>query len=327
MIEMSEARALASESPPVSALAADTYRARPGTTVGEILEGIKRDPATPPSWLAVCEDDVLSAATHSAYLLSADPSTLIEAVPPAKIARVPATTDAESAAWLATMADAEVVVVEDEAGRFLGIAPLSRFFPLLAHEHEEDLARIGGFLRGARLARTASEEAIPRRVLHRAPWLLLGLVGAVIAAKIVEAFEADLEQTVALAFFLPGIVYMADAVGTQTETLVIRGLSVGVPIHRILRLEVATGAVVGGLLSIAFFPLAFLITRETSLSLAIALSLFSSATCATLVAMSLPWLMDRLGIDPAFGSGPLATVAQDLLSILIYFGVAAALVG
>lgn len=326
MIEMREARALASESPPVSALAADTYRAHPGTTVGTILESVRRDPATPPNWFAVCEDDVLSAVTLSANLLRADPSTLIEEVPPAKIVRVAATTAAESAAWLATMADAEVVVVEDEAGRFLGIAPLSRFLPLLAHEHEEDIARLGGFLRGARLARTASEEAVPRRVLHRAPWLLLGLVGAAIAAQIVRSFEADLEETVAIAFFLPGIVYMADAVGTQTETLVIRGLSVGVPIRRILRLEAFTGAVVGGLLSAAIFPLALLFTEDTSLSLAIAFSLLASATCATLLAMGLPWLMDHFGFDPAFGSGPLATVLQDLLSILIYFGAAVALV-
>ncbi|HEU0073725.1 MAG TPA: magnesium transporter [Dehalococcoidia bacterium] len=323
---MSQARALASESPPISVLAADTFRTSPGTTVEAVLDRIRRNPATPPLWIAVCDGDVLSGLTASAFLLSADPSTAIENVSRAGIVRVPATTTAESAAWLATMADAEVVVAEDESGRFLGIAPLSRFLPLLAHEHEEDMARLGGFLRGARVARTASEEAVHRRVLHRAPWLLVGLIGAVVAAQMVRAFEAELEETVAIAFFLPGIVYMADAVGTQTETLVIRGLSVGVPIRRILRLEAVTGAVVGGLLSLALFPLALLITEDTSLSLAIALSLLASATCATLLAMSLPWLMDRIGIDPAFGSGPLATVLQDLLSILIYFSLAVALI-
>jgi magnesium transporter len=163
--------------------------------------------------------------------------------------------------------------------------------------------------------------------MHRAPWLLIGLIGAVFAAEIVSAFETDLEKTVALAFFLPGIIYMADAVGTQTETLVIRGLSVGVPVGRILRLEAQTGVVVGLLLSVAIFPLAVLLTGDTNLSIAVAVSLLASTACATIVAMSLPWAMDRLALDPAFGSGPLATVIQDLLSILIYFAVAMALVG
>ena len=165
------------------------------------------------------------------------------------------------------------------------------------------------------------------RVLHRAPWLLLGLLGAVLSARIVRAFEVQLEETVALAFFLPGIVYMADAVGTQTETLVIRGLSVGVSVRRILRLELLTGAVVGVLLSLAIFPMALFITEEADLSFAIAVSLMASAACATVVAMSLPWLMTRLSFDPAFGSGPLATVIQDLLSIVIYLAVGVAVVG
>jgi magnesium transporter len=120
---------------------------------------------------------------------------------------------------------------------------------------------------------------------------------------------------------------MADAVGTQTETLVIRGFSVGVPARRMLRLEILTGAVVGVLLSLAMFPLAVAVTGDTRLSIAVALALLASASCATMVAMSLPWLMIRLNFDPAFGSGPLATVIQDLLSIVVYFAIAAAMIG
>jgi magnesium transporter len=148
----------------------------------------------------------------------------------------------------------------------------------------------------------------------------------VAAAQIVRVFKVELEETVALAFFLPGIVYMADAVGTQTETLVIRGLSVGVPVRRILRLEVVTGVLIGGLLSLGIFPLALAITGDASLAFVVALSLLASAMCATVIAMTLPWAMNRLGLDPAFGSGPLATVLQDLVSILIYFGIAVALI-
>jgi hypothetical protein len=74
-------------------------------------------------------------------------------------------------------------------------------------------------------------------------------------------FESELEEQVLLAFFVPGIVYMADAVGTQTEALVIRGLSVGVSIRRIMQRELVTGVLVGVILAIAFFAVGFRLGR------------------------------------------------------------------
>jgi len=322
---LSDVLDLAAESPAVAALLGDALLVAPRETAGAVVETMRRSRSAT-NWIAVCEDGKLAGLVAASRLLTATADEPVEAAGYVPIIRTVASTSAESAVWLATMSGAEVVAVEDEAGQFQGVVPLSRFLPLLIHEHEEDLARLGGFLRGARMARTASEEPVQRRVIHRAPWLLIGLLGAVLAAQTVRAFEAELEATVALAFFLPGIVYMADAVGTQTETLVIRGLSVGVPIRRILRLEALTGVLVGALLSLGMFPLALAFTGDATLSLAVALALMASATCATLVAMSLPWAMDRLGLDPAFGSGPLATVVQDLLSILIYFAIAVALI-
>ena len=81
-----------------------------------------------------------------------------------------------------------------------------------------------------------------RRIWHRLPWLLVGLFGAMLSAVVVAAFETQLERNVLIAFFVPAVVYMADAVGTQTETLVVRGLSVGVPIGEVLKRELITGA-------------------------------------------------------------------------------------
>ena len=310
----------------IAAYVAEGLTVGPGEAVGSIVERIRRGPE-PPLWLAVCEDGRLHGILATADLLhAASDATAGSLARPARTL-VQARSRAERAAWLAAHAGSEVVAVEDEDGRFVGLLPAVRLLTLLVREHEIDLARVGGFLSGSRQARTASEEPVTRRVLHRAPWLLLGLLGAVLSARIVSAYQTELEETVAIAFFLPGIVYMADAVGTQTETLVIRGLSVGVSVRQILRLEILTGIVVGLLLSIALFPMAYLITGETDLSLAIAVSLMGSTACATLVAMTLPWLMTRLSFDPAFGSGPLATVIQDLLSILIYFVVVLAVVG
>jgi magnesium transporter len=170
------------------------------------------------------------------------------------------------------------------------------------------------------------EEPVARRLWHRLPWLVLGLAGAALSAWVVGLFEGRLTADVQLAFFIPGVIYLADAVGTQTEALVIRGLSVGASMRTALRLEALTGAVVGLLLGVLTFGAVWLVLGSLDLALAVALSLFAACCVATLVAGALPWFLHRRGKDPAFGSGPLATVIQDLLSLVIYFAVAVPIV-
>jgi len=120
------------------------------------------------------------------------------------------------------------VAVVDEDGVFVGLIAPPALIGIFLHEHDEDMARLGGYLRGTSAAPSASEEPILRRFWHKVPWLVLGLLGALISADVVGAFEGRLQENVLLAFFMPGIVYLADAVGTQTETVVVRGLSVGI---------------------------------------------------------------------------------------------------
>jgi magnesium transporter len=198
------------------------------------------------------------------------------------------------------------LAVVDGSGRFVGVVPPRRLLAVLLAEHEEDLVRLSGVLRSTRSARRASEEPVGRRIGHRLPWLVLGLLGALASAGIVSSFERDLESTITLAFFLPGVVYMADAVGTQTEALVIRGLSVGLPIGRVVRRELLTGLVVGVVIAAAFLPAGLAAWDDTDVAITVAVALFAACSTATLVAMTLPWLFSRLGADPAFGSGPLA---------------------
>jgi magnesium transporter len=259
-------------------------------------------------------------------VLAADKTTLLEDLMDPDPPVITHGVDEEVAAWKAVRHGESALAVVDDAGRFLGVIPPRRIVEVLLAEHDEDLARLGGYLASTSSARHATEEPVMLRLGHRLPWLLLGLLGAIAAAGIVGAFEHQLDREVLLAFFLPGIVYMADAVGTQTEALVIRGLSVGVPVGRILRRELLTGLLVGLVLAIVFLPAGLALWDEADVIVAVAIALFAACSTATLVAMGLPWLLNRLGRDPAFGSGPLATVLQDLLSLIIYFWVASLVV-
>jgi magnesium transporter len=193
---------------------------------------------------------------------------------------------------------------------------------VLLEEHEEDLARIGGFRAGSGRARQAAEEAVGKRLRHRMPWLLVGAAGAMLSAVLIGAFEQELDRKVVLAFFVPAVVYLAAAVGTQTQAILIRGLSVGVTIRQIARRELVTGLIAGAIVAAVFAPFALLAFGDADVALALGLALLASCAAATVIAMVLPWVFQRAGKDPAFGSGPLATVLQDLLSIAIYLGIA-----
>jgi magnesium transporter len=276
--------------------------------------------------IAVCDGDALLGLVTIERLLAADDdvalSEIMDSTPPV----VAPGLDQERAAWQAVQHNESSLAVIDDQGRFCGLIPPQRLLAVLLAEHDEDMARLGGVLHDSQAARQASTEPVARRLWHRLPWLLVGLAGAMLAAVIVGNFEDTLQEQIVLAFFVPGIVYMADAVGTQTETLVIRGLSVGVPIGGVVRRELLTGLGVGAALGVLFFPFSLVAWDQADVSLAVSLSLFAACSTATIIAMALPWLLHRLGRDPAFGSGPLATVVQDLLSLVIYFSIALAIV-
>jgi magnesium transporter len=233
--------------------------------------------------------------------------------------------DQQQAVRRVAAAGGRSIAVVDAEGRFRGLLPPEQLLAVLAAEHDEDLARLSGYLTTTSAARAASEERVSRRLWHRLPWLGIGLAGAMASAGIVASFEDSLRDEVLLAVFVPAVVYMADAVGTQTEAIVIRGLAVGTSLRSIARREAITGLVIGALIGALFFPFALAIWGNERVAASVALALVASCSIATIVAMGLPYLLARLGRDPAFGSGPLATVIQDLLSIVVYFSIATAL--
>ena len=229
--------------------------------------------------------------------------------------------NAETVALLAVERHDADVVVLDESGRFMGAIPIGRLLALLHEEHVDDILRMGGL--AAFHPAPPEMGGIAQIVRARIPWLLIGLGGGFLAGGIASLFEASLKDNITLAFFLPLVVYMADAVGRQTETILVRALVYGrVSLGAQLLREGAVGLLIGGIvgLSAGACLLAWGGARSVAFTLAITLAL--TAMIATFVASLLPIGLSRAGIDPALASGPVATVVQDILSVAVYLGIA-----
>ena len=302
--------------------AADVPTFAPGATKSEILRAMAGRKYASATHIAVCEGGKFLGIIRIEDLLSATEGVraadMMDSNPP----QVAHGMDQEVAAWKAVQHGETALAVVDGEGRFIGVIPPIKLLQVLLEEHEEDLSRLGGFLKSTANSRASALENVIKRFGHRLPWLFLGLLGAMISTDIVGRFESMLRDQILLAFFIPGIVYLADAVGTQTETLIVRGLSVGVRLRQVVIRELLTGIAIG--LVLGAFTFLFLAWRwdQPRLALGVGLSVFATCSTATVTAMALPWALNRVGADPAFGSGPMATVIQDILSIAIYFFIA-----
>ena len=250
-------------------------------------------------------------------------ATLAE--PPAP--SVPLGTDQEQVASHAIAHGLAAVPVTGRGERLLGVVPPVALIEVLRNEHVEDLHRISGILREEQVASRAIEEPPIRRARHRLPWLVGGLAGSALSAVVMKRHEEALQANVAIAFFIPAIVYLADAIGTQSEAIAVRGLSLSrKPLVAALGSEIRTGMLIGAVLSLLALVPVWAVLGDTRLAVAVAVALFVASLSATVIGFTLPWLLARTGTDPAFGSGPVATILQDVLSLLIYFATVSALV-
>jgi magnesium transporter len=281
-------------------------------------------------WELVCVigDDgcLLGTLTAAGLLVLPDEATLGGAVQPGQ-PRVAADIDQEKMASIALHHGVAAMPVVDAEGRLVGVVASTTMMDILRREHVEDLHRLAGISRESADARHALEEAPLRRARHRLPWLVVGLGGSMLATFIVARFESALTAKPELAFFVPGLVYLADAIGTQSEAVAVRGLSLShVGIGRLIGSELRTGLLIGAVLALLAFPMIWLVFGEPRLAFAVTLALAGASIVASVLGLVLPWLLARTGSDPAYGSGPLATIVQDVLSLLIYFACVSAIV-
>lgn len=237
--------------------------------------------------------------------------------------------DQEKAIFLAVKYDIDAVPVVDEHNRLLGAVTAPAIIDVMHNEHLED-ALLSAGIRGNKrtnIVKLASER-LSLVLASRAPWLIFGAVVGLGLGLISSFFESSLEKSIALAYFIPVVAYIADSVGTQSEAITVRALAVlKLSYARYLLREITLGFVLGLLLGAIGLIGATIITQQLLVGLVVGLSLVAASTIASLLASVIPIMFKRLGKDPALGSGPLATALQDLISVLIYLLFAVLLIG
>ena len=302
---------------------ASVARAHPEETAAQALARMTAEKPTSVELLLVVDaHGKLVGVVPMAKLFALDGATPLSEAVVRDFPSVAPNVDQEHAASLALHHGVDALPVVDAEGCPLGVMPSQALLQVLRREHVEDLHVLSGIRRETAFARHAIEDPPLRSVRHRLPWLLAGLAGSALATAAMASFEATLRQTIAVAFFVPAIVYLADAIGTQSEAIAVRGLSLTRSgIAHLLSAELRTGMLLGAILGAISFPFVLGAFGDLRLAGAVAAALFAAGSIAAIVGLLFPWLLARMRRDPAYGSGPIATIVQDVLSLLVYLGV------
>ena len=228
--------------------------------------------------------------------------------------------DQEQIAVLAMRLNMIALPVVDKYQRLIGAVPPEALFKILRAEHMEDLQRFAGIVTHEEGPHVALDASLFNRFRRRLPWLVFGLVASSIITALMTGFEQTLSENVAVAFFVPALVYIAGAIGSQAVSVAVRGLSTdNISLGRLLQDELVIGLAIGLTLGTITFVSVFIFFDNVALSLAVGLAVLGGGAISAVVGFVLPWSFQRLGSDPALGSGPICTIIQDVASLSLYF--------
>ncbi len=233
-------------------------------------------------------------------------------------------TDQERVAFMALKNNIKSVPVVDKQKVFLGVVPSDVLLEVMYREVNEDLLRLAGISHRRALTDNVMELPIMVSIKHRLPWLLIGLAGGILAARIIGLFENTLQENLILAAFIPLIVYMGGAVEAQMVTFMIRdtALNPKLPFGKYFLHQFRVVLLVALILSIFLYTIGFAFYHDLKIASVVGVALFTAITSSVLVGLIVPYFFSRLKLDPANASGPIATIIQDLLSVTIYFTIA-----
>jgi magnesium transporter len=235
--------------------------------------------------------------------------------------------DQEEIAVLAIKLNMIAVPVIDDDGRLIGAVPPEALFKILRDEHMEDLQRFAGIQPHEEGPVVALDAPLIDRFRRRLPWLLFGLLVSSITTLVMTGFEETLAANVAVAFFVPALVYITGSVGSQAVSVAVRGLAADdIALGGLMPDEFMIGIAIGTSLGLVSFVAVYAVFGDIVLSLAVGLAVLGGSTVSAMVGFGLPWIFKRLGSDPALGSGPICTVVQDVASLSLYFVLISALI-
>ncbi len=239
-------------------------------------------------------------------------------------------TDREEVARLVSRYDYLAVPVVDDDKRIMGIVTVDDVIDILHEAATEDMLKMAGV--GEEYVETTT---VVRGTRIRLPWLFASCLGGVAAFFIISGFEDTLVKFAGLASFIPVIMGMGGNIGTQSSTIVVRGIATGRinvrDFGQVVSKELAIGLIlgliygcfIGVVAKVAFSELVF----SWSLALAVGLAIISSMSVAALVGSAVPLVLQRLNIDPAVATGPFVTTSIDIVSVFCYFEIARFLLG
>ncbi len=268
-------------------------------------------------------------------LVLADPAMKISDIHDRALITIPATMDREEVVKTFEKYDRFALPVTDDDGQMLGMITIDDVLDVATAEATEDIQKIGG---SGALAAPYLEVALPTMIRKRGSWLSVLFLGEMLTATAMGYFEHQIARAVVLAMFVPLIISSGGNSGSQASTLIIRSLALAElglrDWFRVFRKEIASGATLGAWLGlIGFLRVAMWQRLELFdygphyllIGITVWVSLIGVVTFGTLAGSMLPFLLRRLGLDPATSSAPFVATLVDVTGLVIYFGVAAVL--
>ncbi len=310
---------------------------RPDMTVTQAFERITRtgvDKETIYTCYVTKERQLLGLVTVKDLLLCPDKSTKVEELMNPHVITVSTLTDQEETARMLSKYDFLAMPVVDSGGRMVGIVTFDDAMDVLQEEVTEDIEIMGGMTPSDKTYMRSSPLDLFR---HRIPWLLLLMVSATFTGMIITRFENALAAQVVLTAFIPMLMDTGGNSGSQSSVTVIRAISLGeidfLDLAAVVWKEIRSSVMCGIALACACFGKIMLIDRlllhNTDVTVMVALvvcfTMVLTVMVAEMIGCTLPIIAKRLGFDPAVMASPFITTIVDAVSLLLYFGIASAL--
>jgi magnesium transporter len=297
-------------------------------TVAEALDHLRR--AAPDSeavyYLYVVDNDMrLVGVVSLRQLVVAPTTTRIADLMDQEVIHTYASTDKEDAARLMARYDLLSLPVVDDEGHLLGVITHDDLVDVLEDEATEDIYRLGGLPKDQ-----VVDVTVPSALRNRLPWLVLNLGTAMASATVLSLFQNTIAQAAVLAAFFPIVAGVSGSAGTQTLTVIVRGLALGEiqprdglrALLREVSIGLANGIVVGVLVAV----IALVWKKTPMLGAIVGAATLMNLICAGIAGVLVPLGIDTLKIDPALASPVLVTTLTDTLGYFFYLSLATLLI-